>query len=133
MNITRSLYARYAAMLALVLPLLALGDTAPVVQPVAQPVAQPARNYRLVRQAVAGLKPIQWVFVIVTPEGYVWVATHEKLRWAIEHGVPANATLEWSPGCLREGSEPLETVEEIEALAKFCKTRDVRFVHIPGG
>lgn len=123
-------YARYAALLALVLlPLLALGDTAPV----AQRAAQPARNYRLLRQPVAGLHPTQWVFVIVTPEGYAWVATHEKLQWAIEHGVPAKATLEWSPGCLRQGGEPLETAEELDALVDFCKRRDVRFVHIPGG
>lgn len=117
---------RFAGLLALaVLPLCAFGETAPP--------TQQARNYRLVRQAVAGMQPLQWVFVVVTPEGYVWVSTHEKLQWSVEQAVPAKATLEWAPGCKRMGGEPLESAQELEALAAFCKKRDVNFVHIPGG
>ena len=90
-------------------------------------------KYRLTRQGVAGLASPQWVFIIVTPEGYPWVATDAKLRWMIERAVPANATLEWAPGCKRIGGEPLETVEELDALKTFCSERKVKFVQHPGG
>jgi hypothetical protein len=90
-------------------------------------------KYRLTRQGVAGLASPQWVFIIVTPEGYPWVGTDEKLQWMIERAVPANATLEWTPGCKRVGGEPLETVEELDALKAFCTQRKIQFVHHPGG
>ena len=97
------------------------------------PSTQPSSKYRMTRQGVAGLASLQWVFIIVTPEGYPWVATDAKLEWMIEQAVPANATLEWAPGCKRIGGEPLETVEEVEALKAFCLERNVKFVQIPGG
>ncbi len=96
------------------------------------PSTQPSIKYRLRRQLVAGLAPPQWVFIIVTPEGDPWVATEAKLRRMIEQAVPANATLEWAPGSKKMGGEPLETVEELDALKAFCLERKVNFVHLPG-
>lgn len=93
--------------------------------------AQPNTNYRLTRQGVAGLASPQWIFVIVTPEGYPWIATDAKLRWMIEQAVPANATLEWAPGCKRISGQPLETVKELTALKAFCMERKVKLVQIP--
>src|SRR5688572_30252625 len=98
-----------------VFPLVSRGDPSPTTQPqTTQPAAdraavrQAGGKYRLTRQGVAGLQSPQFVFIIVTPEGYPWVATSEKLQWMIEQAVPAKATLEWSPGCKRTGGEPLE-------------------------
>jgi len=97
------------------------------------PSTQPSPKYRMTRQGVAGLETPKWVFIIVSPEGYPWVATDAKLRWMIENAVPANATLEWAPGCKRIGGEPLETVEELDALRAFCAERKIQFVQIPSG
>lgn len=92
-----------------------------------------AAKYRLTRQGVAGLASPKFVFVIVTPQGVPWVATAEKLHWMVGQAVPADATLEWDPGCKRIGGEPLETAEELEALGSFCAERRVKFVVIPAG
>jgi hypothetical protein len=97
------------------------------------PSTRPSANYRLTRQTVAGLTPMQWAFIIVTPEGYPWVSTEDELRSTIEKAVPTQATLEWAPGCKRVGGEPLETVEELESLKAFCTVRGVKFVHSLGG
>jgi len=110
-------------------PLVSRGEAA------APPATQPAASekYRMTRQGVAGLASPQWVFIIVTPERYPWVATDAKLHWMIEQAVPAGATLEWRSGCKRIGGEPLETADELAELKAFCAARSVTFVHIPGG
>ena len=108
-------------------------DPGPEMVRVRTPATQPAATYRLTRQTVAGTAPMQWVFIIVTPEGYPWVGTAEKLRWMIEQAVPAGATLEWNVGCKRIGGEPLDTVQELDALKAFCTERNVKFEHIPAG
>jgi hypothetical protein len=97
------------------------------------PSTRQSANCRLTRQTVAGLTPMQWVFIIVTPEGYPWVSTDDELRSTIEKAVPAEATLEWAPGCKRVGGEPLETAKELESLKAFCTGRGVKFVHSLSG
>ena len=98
------------------------------------PAAEKApAKYRLTRQGVAGLAAPRFVFVIVTPQGTPWVATAEKLHWMVEQAVPADATLEWDPGCKRIGGEQLETAEELDALKALCAERKVTFVILPAG
>ena len=75
---------------------------------------------------------MQWVFIVVTPEGYPWVATPDQLRPMIEKAVPASATLEWLSGCKRVGGEPLETAEELDGLKAFCAARGVAFTYRAG-
>ena len=106
--------------------------TAPALRDHPAASTRPAATYRLTRQTVAGLAPMQWVFIIVTPEGYPWVGTDEQLRPMIEKAVPANATLEWVSGCKRVGGEPLDTAEALDALKAFCAARNVNFVHRAG-
>jgi len=110
--------------------LLALAGIHPSVSMGESPAPTSAK-YRLTRQGVAGLESPGWVFIIVTPEGYPWVATSAKLHWLIEQAVPAKATLEWAPGCKRIGGEPLDTAEEQEALKAFCLQRGIKLVTIP--
>ena len=97
------------------------------------PSTQPSTKYRLTRQGVAGLTSPQFVFIIVTPEDYPWVATYEKLQWMVEKAVPAGGTLDWNPGCERIGGEPLETAEEVDGLKAFCSQHGIHFVQQPGG
>lgn len=48
--------------------------------------------------------------------------------------LPAGAILEWSPGCLRRGNEPLlSSGEELEDFRKFCQEHGVEFILHPSG
>jgi hypothetical protein len=123
---------RHLILLALLLSPFAAADTPSATQP-SQAATRPARNYCLTRQAVAGVSPLQWVFVVVTPEGAALVTAESKLQWSIEQIVPAGSTLEWAPGCLRTDGQPLGTAEAEATLKSFCLDHKIEFKHIPSG
>jgi hypothetical protein len=48
--------------------------------------------------------------------------------------LPRGAILEWSPGCLRWGGEPLlSSDEEMEGFRRFCEEHGVEFILHPSG
>jgi hypothetical protein len=48
--------------------------------------------------------------------------------------LPPGSHLEWSPGCLRMGNEPLLSSEwEMEEFKAFCAERNINFVLVPSG
>jgi hypothetical protein len=48
--------------------------------------------------------------------------------------MPPGAVLEWSPGCLRRGNEPLlSSEEELENFKRFCAEHGVEFILHPSG
>jgi len=48
--------------------------------------------------------------------------------------LPPGSKLEWAPGCLRQGGEPLLSSEqEIEEFKAFCVEKNVDFVLVPSG
>lgn len=48
--------------------------------------------------------------------------------------LPRGSRLEWSPGCLRRGGEPLlSSAEELEDFKSFCAERGVEFILHPSG
>jgi hypothetical protein len=48
--------------------------------------------------------------------------------------LPGGAILEWSPGCLRRGDEPLlSSDEEMESFRRFCEEHGVEFILHPSG
>lgn len=48
--------------------------------------------------------------------------------------LPAGSILEWSPGCLRWGGEPLlSSTEEMEDFKRFCMEHGVEFILHPSG
>ena len=48
--------------------------------------------------------------------------------------LPAGSRLEWSPGCLRMGNEPLlSSTEELEDFQRFCAEHNVEFILHPSG
>jgi len=48
--------------------------------------------------------------------------------------LPKRSILEWSPGCLRRGDEPLlSSVEEMEDFKRFCSEHGIEFILHPSG
>jgi hypothetical protein len=48
--------------------------------------------------------------------------------------LPAGSTLEWAPGCMRMGGEPLlSSAQELEEFKAFCAEKNINFVLVPSG
>jgi hypothetical protein len=48
--------------------------------------------------------------------------------------LPPGSILEWSPGCLRMGGEPLlSSKSELEDFKAFCAEKNISFVLLPAG
>jgi hypothetical protein len=71
----------------------------------------------------------EYVFVI----GPLGFKTVEGLKRFIGR-LPAGSILEWSPGCVRRGNEPLlSSAEELEDFHRFCAEHGVEFLLHPSG
>jgi hypothetical protein len=71
----------------------------------------------------------EFVFVIGN-SGFRSVASLKKFIG----GLPRGSILEWAPGCVRLGNEPLlSSEEEMNAFRLFCEKRGINFVLIPSG
>jgi hypothetical protein len=48
--------------------------------------------------------------------------------------LPPGSKLEWAPGCMRFGGEPLlSSAQELEEFKAFCAEKNIDFVLIPSG
>jgi hypothetical protein len=48
--------------------------------------------------------------------------------------LPPGSTLEWDPGCIRYGDEPLlSSREELEDFRTFCADKKIKFIVLPSG
>jgi hypothetical protein len=97
------------------------------------PATAPSKTYTMVAEAIDGVKPRQWVLIIITPERYAWAATPEALHKCIERRIAEGSTLEWKPQDVLTGGEPLRNEQDVDALRKFCEAHKIKFVHIPAG
>jgi hypothetical protein len=71
----------------------------------------------------------EFMFVL----GSVGFKTVDGLKRFIAQ-LPAGSRLEWSPGCLRMGDEPLlSSAEEMEEFKRFCAEHGVEFILHPSG
>ncbi|HYY59352.1 MAG TPA: hypothetical protein VE842_18630 [Pyrinomonadaceae bacterium] len=79
-----------------------------------------------------------YVFEGETPES-LFVIGHAGFRSVASlkefvSSLPAGSTLEWSPGCVRMGDEPLlSSAEEMEAFKLFCAEHGIDFILVPSG
>ncbi len=74
-------------------------------------------------------QPAEYIFVI-GEEGFKSVDDLKKFVGSL----PSGSELQWAPGCMRMGDEPLLSSEsELEDFKKFCEAHSVRFVLIPSG
>lgn len=48
--------------------------------------------------------------------------------------LPPGSILEWDPGCIRYGDEPLlSSREELEDFRAFCSDKKIKFILVPSG
>jgi hypothetical protein len=90
--------------------------------------AQPLK-LRLELVYIFEAEPTEYIFVIGN-SGFRSVASLKKFIG----GLPKGSTIEWAPGCIRFGNEPLLSSEdEMNGFKKFCEQRGIGFVLIPSG
>jgi hypothetical protein len=71
----------------------------------------------------------EYVFTV----GTLGFKTVEGLKSFVAR-LPRGTVLEWSPGCLRRGNEPLlSSEEEMEEFKRFCAAHGVEFILHPSG
>lgn len=71
----------------------------------------------------------EFIFVIGAA-GFKSVASLKRFL----SNLPAGTTLEWAPGCMRFGGEPLLSSEqEMEEFKAFCVEKNINFVLVPSG
>jgi hypothetical protein len=93
-----------------------------------------AGHFQLGLDTVSGIVPLQWVFTVVFPGGYVGVVAPRDLRRYVKAQVPAGATLKWAPGCCRLGREPLLSSQaEMKSFEEFLRESNIHFVLVPSG
>lgn len=100
------------------------------IQPSHSQDAGKPEKYELALVWIADTQPRQYVFVINARVGFKSVA-------GLKHFVgnlPPGTVLEWDPGCLRMGDEPLlSSKADMDDFKAFCAAKKVTFVLVPSG
>jgi len=120
MKISKSLLWPCAMLLFIVLPARA--------QEIWQPPPSPKHRMELVY--IVDTDPREYVFVISGAIGFKSVDSLKKYLSDLPHG----SILEWAPGCVRGGNEPLLSSEqEMEDFKAFCAEKNINFILVPSG
>lgn len=89
----------------------------------------PPPKYQLELIRIIDVDSTEFVFV-VGKLGFKSVASLKKFLSTL----PPGATLEWGPGCLRYGDEPLLSSEQdLEEFRAFCIAKKINFIILPSG
>jgi hypothetical protein len=92
------------------------------------PTQTPPR-YRMELVSIFEANNQEFIFVIGNT-GFKSVASLKKFLSYL----PPGSTLEWEPGCMRIGSEPLLSSEqEMKEFKAFCVKRNINFILMPSG
>ena len=90
---------------------------------------QPTPKYRMELVYIVEENSTEFIFVI----GHAGFKSVESLKNFLS-SLPPGSTLEWAPGCLRMGNEPLlSSAQEMEEFKAFCAERNINFVLVPSG
>jgi hypothetical protein len=90
---------------------------------------QSPTTYRMELVYIFDKDPPEFVFVI----GNVGFKSVDSLKKFLS-SVPPGSTLEWAPGCVRWGHEPLLSSErEMQEFKAFCVEKNLKFVLVPSG
>lgn len=96
-------------------------------QEIEQP--QPPPKYRMELVYVFDANSPEFVFVIGNA-GFKSTASLKKFLSSL----PPGSILEWAPGCVRLGNEPLLSSEqEMADFKAFCVERNIDFILVPSG
>lgn len=79
---------------------------------------------------MSGSTPTEFVLVLDGSLGFKTVDAMEQFL----DGQPEGTVLDWDPGCLRHGNEPLlSDPKAMEAFQRFCAAHHFKFVLHPSG
>ena len=93
-----------------------------------EPESQPAK-YRLELVYIFESNVPEFIFVIGN-SGFKSVGSLKRFI----AGLPAGSTLEWAPGCVRQGNEPLLSSEaDMKSFRRFCELHGIKFILVPSG
>lgn len=86
-------------------------------------------KYRMELVHIFELGSTEFIFVIGNI-GFKSVASLKEYLGTL----PAGSTIEWAPGCIRMGGEPLLSSEqEMEDFKTFCAEKNINFILVPAG
>jgi hypothetical protein len=89
----------------------------------------PPPKYRLDLVYIFDGDSAEYIFVVGTV-GFKSVASLKKFL----SDLPPGSILEWAPGCIRFGGEPLLSSEQdMEDFKAFCSTKKISFILVPSG
>jgi hypothetical protein len=94
-----------------------------------EPETQKPATYRLELVYIFESTKTEYIFVI----GNSGFKTVVSLK-AFIASLPPGSALEWAPGCIRFGDEPLlSSEEEMNSFQVFCLEKGIKFTLIPSG
>jgi hypothetical protein len=89
----------------------------------------PPPKYRLELIRIFETESTEYIFVIGNV-GFKSVASLKKFVGDL----PRGSTLEWAPGCIRFGGEPLlSSDEDMDDFRAFCVAKKITFILVPSG
>ena len=89
----------------------------------------PPPKYRLELVYIFEANPTEYVFVVGNA-GFKSVASLKKFL----SDLPPGSILEWAPGCLRWGGEPLlSSAQDMEDFKAFCAAKKITLILVPSG
>ena len=89
----------------------------------------PPPKYRLELVYIFEANPTEYIFVVGNA-GFKTVASLKKFL----SDLPPGSILEWAPGCLRWGGEPLlSSAQDMEDFKAFCAAKKISFILVPSG
>lgn len=122
MNMSRHLIRSCLILVLAVLSLKAQENTA-------SPESSAPLKYRMELVYIFEDNTQEFIFVVGNT-GFKSVASLKKFLSAL----PEGATLEWAPGCIRMGGEPLLSSEQdMKEFKAFCAQKNIKFILIPSG
>ncbi|MCM3869682.1 MAG: hypothetical protein ND895_03140 [Pyrinomonadaceae bacterium] len=90
---------------------------------------QPPPKYRMELVYIFEGSSTEFIFVVGNAGFRSVAALKNYVR-----NLPPGSRLEWAPGCMRLGGEPLLSSEqEIEEFKAFCEEKNIDFVLVPSG
>jgi hypothetical protein len=89
----------------------------------------PPPKYKMELVYIFEAEPTEYLF-LVGNVGFKSVASLKKFL----SDLPPGSILEWSPGCLRYGGEPLlSSAEDMEDFKAFCVENKITLILVPAG
>ena len=91
--------------------------------------APPPPKYRLELVYISDVASREYIFKV----GKTGFKSVDALKKFVS-SLPPGSILEWNPGCIRWGGEPLlSSAQDMEDFKAFCVAKEINFILVPSG